>query len=344
MNSMSQSTSIPMHASFKRGIGLAYLAIISACSTPSTNAGDPSTAFPSEWSSSAFDAALQQPSTSSVTLFAPGQISDGMDQRDTAISFDRNHFLYTLQSGRDARIMHVRRVGESWIAPTTATFSGQWRDLEAVFVPNSLQLYFVSNRPLENESEADDFNIWRTHWTGSQWAKPQAVTELNTAGNEFYPSITTAGDLYYTSKQEGGHGGEDIWVAIATSDGFATPTPLGSGVNSTADEFNAAIDPTGKCLVFGALRESGRGGGDLYMSKIGANGIWQPAIMLTGDVNGPSLDFCPLFFGAEGELWFTSRRLAEAAGSPQSASVHELRQSWYAPGNGLGDLYRTRIW
>lgn len=328
---------------YKRGAGLAILAITSACSTQSIN-DDDRAETPSAWSSSEFDAALQQSSTSTATLFAPGQISDGMDQRDTAISFNRHHFLYTLQSGRDARIMHVRHDGKEWLAPITASFSGQWRDLEAVFVPSTLQLYFVSNRPLESESEADDFNIWRTKWTGSQWATPQAVTELNTDGNEFYPSITTSGDLYYTSKQIGGLGGEDIWVAKATADGFATPTPLGPGVNSSDDEFNAAIDPTGKYLVFGALRQDGRGGGDLYLSEVDANGIWQPASLLPGDVNGASLDFCPLFFGELGELWFTSRRVTDSVEIAQPTSLHNLRQSWYAAGNGLGDLYRIRIW
>ena len=42
-------------------------------------------------------AALDQPQ-----LIGEGVISDGMDQRDCALSFDGEHLLYTLQMGRDA--------------------------------------------------------------------------------------------------------------------------------------------------------------------------------------------------------------------------------------------------
>ncbi len=270
-----------------------------------------------------------------------------MDQRDTALSFDQQHFLYTLQVGRQhARIMHVMKTSDGWESPRTATFSGKWRDLEATFRPDNLELYFVSNRPLPGESTADDFNIWSTAWNGEGWNTPVPVDDLNTDGNEFYPSLTTEGVMYYTSEQEGGAGGEDIWFALPTSDGngFQAPSPLGAGVNTTGPEFNAAIDPSGRYLIFGSARADGPGGGDMYISKRQDSGEWGSAALLGESINSTRLDFCPFFFGTDGDLFFSSNRESLAwqeTSAPQDLS--ELREAWSAAGNSLGDLYRVKL-
>jgi len=280
-----------------------------------------------------------------ATLFAPGLISDGMDQRDTAYSAEQNHFLYTLQMNRDARIMHVHKTLGIWRVPETASFSGKWRDLEPAFVPDTLDLYFASNRPLPGEEEAGDFNLWRTAWHAGAWTEPIPLEQINTEGNEFYPSLTSSGDLYYTTELEGGAGGEDIWVAradrSAPSHSFQLPTPLGAGVNTPGPEFNAAIDPSGMYLAFSSVREDGPGGGDMYVSKRLDSGEFGPASLIAGDVNTDALDFCPFFYGTDGELWFTSRR----AGDPPSAqlALPGVREAWTSPANGLGDLYRVKL-
>ena len=326
-----------------------------------------------KWAGRLFAEAIEAAPSERATLFAPGLISDGMDQRDSAWSTNNEHFLYTLQSPGHARIMHVQPKWASWGEPLTASFSGKWMDLEPAFQPATLHLYFVSNRPLPGEKTAGDFNLWRTVWRADQWQKPQPVTELNTDGNEFYPSLTTSGDLYYTSKQEGGVGGEDIWLARAQfsssssppSDSatppppdsasipfvtFLPPTPLGSGVNTAGDEFNAAIHPNGQYLIFGALRPDGPGGGDLYLSRRDSAGIWQPATLLGQEINSPQLDFCPLFRGEDGEIWFTSKRRVavpylplDLAEQVDQVRLQHLREAWRAPGNGYGDLFRVKI-
>ena len=299
--------------------------------------------YSTSWNSRLFEEELAAPAPTEPTLFAAGLLSDGMDQRDSTLSFDQQLFLYTLKLGRQARIMTVVLNDGHWQKPRTATFSGTWRDLEATFKPGSFELYFVSDRPLPGETEAGDFNIWVTTWAESAWTEPQPVEDLNRDGHEFYPSLTTDGDLYYTATQEGGVGGEDIWFAKAKSDGsgFLPPVALGPGVNTAGGEFNAAIDPTGNYLIFGAAREDGPGGGDLYLSKRGETGNWQEGVLLGSEINTERLDFCPFFFGEEGEIWFTSQRFVGAPSA--NAGLRALRKVWQQPGNGLGDLYRVKL-
>jgi hypothetical protein len=342
----------PKHSLFFIPVrGWAVLILIFSAIAAFSEDSAPDLAPETKWSARNFTRILEEPASATPTLFAPGMISDGMDQRDSAYSLDQKHFLYTLQIGRQSRIMHVPKTGKGWEAPRTASFSGEWRDLEPAFKPGSLDLYFASNRPLPGETEADDFNLWFTQWDGENWLQPAPLTDLNTDGNEFYPSLTQAGDLYFTSEQEGGAGGEDIWfaqpaaanpaAALTQVPNFLPPTPLGSGVNTAGGEFNAAIDPTGNHLIFGAARADGPGGGDLYISHQDATGNWSPATLLGGEINTDKLDFCPFFYGSEGEIWFTSRR----ANSPIApyAGLRLLRGNWNAPGNGYGDLYRVKI-
>lgn len=293
-----------------------------------------------------YDFGLAQPASNEPQLLAAGVISDGMDQRDCALSFDEQHLLYTLQSGRQARIMHLQRQSNvdaratGWSEPTTASFSGEWRDLEPAFVPETRKLYFVSNRPVPSKSEAGEFNIWRTQWQGDRWQEPQYVADVDGPGNEFYPSLNLRGDLYFTARREGGFGGEDIWFAQADGDGFRPPIPLPEAVNTDGDEFNAAIDPSNRYLIFGAARADGPGGGDLYLSTQHARDSWSPSKLLEQGINTPHLDFCPMFRGVDGEVWFTSRRPIERSAVHTRA---DLRQQWQSPGNGLGDLYRVKI-
>jgi WD40 repeat protein len=293
------------------------------------------------WNSDAFAQALAAPVGQTPVIFAPGLISDGMYQRDAALSDDGQHFLYTLQYSGKVTLMHVEQRDGWWRQPRVVSFAGDWHDLEPAFRPSTLELYFASTRPLPGETEIGDYNLWRTRWQQGEWVEPEPVPDVNEAGNEFYPSLTESGTLYFTSTRDGGAGGEDIWVAEAAGDGFAIPKSLAGGVNTAADEFNAAINADGSLLVFGSQRNDGPGGGDLYLSIPGLAAEWLPASLLWQQINTPWLDFCP-YFSADGVLWFTSTRRQIQPLHP-GATQAKLRAAAQASGNSFGNLYRIRL-
>ncbi|MHC4822617.1 MAG: nuclear transport factor 2 family protein [Planctomycetota bacterium] len=286
-----------------------------------------------------FGEELERSSYSTPRMFAEDLVSDGMNQRDTALSSDGLHFLYTLQERRTGKILHASKETGGWLEPQVASFSGRWSDLEPAFLPGSSTLYFASNRPLPEELEPGDYNLWRTSWEDGAWREPSPLIEVNTPDNEFYPSLTGDGALVFTSSREGGLGGEDLWMAQADGDGFRPAEPLGLGVNSGANEFNAAIHPNGNSIVFGSDRAGGPGGGDLYLSIRDEQGTWRPAVLLAGGINSPQLDYCPFFDPHEEVLWFTSQRPKERASYDLRLSA--LQEDWQDAGNGSGDLYRV---
>lgn len=273
----------------------------------------------------------------SPALFAPGLISTGNRQRDTAISADGDRFLYTLWGlGRGTIIEVVRRNGR-WSDPEVASFSGTFSDLEPFFDPRGGRLVFSSQRPLPGETEAGDWNLWSVELTSSGWGSPWPIEGVNQDGDEFYPAIGSTGAIYFTAERAGGVGGEDIFRAAWANGVYGAATPLGSGVNSPEGEFNAYVAPDERLIIFSSARADGLGGGDLYLSRRGDDGRWLPARSLGPRINSPALDYCP-FVSPDGRVLFFSSFRA-SAGLPGRLSYRDLLAALDGPRNGQGSLY-----
>jgi len=161
---------------------------------------------------------------------------------------------------------------------------------------------------------------------------------INTAGGEFYPSMTADGTLYFTAERADSLGGEDIYRSRRRADGsWSEPENLGPAVNSAAPEFNALIAPDESFLIFGSVREGDVGGGDLHIAFRAADGSWLPAKNMGEPVNSPSLDFCPALSPEGRHLFFTSRRTL-GPGSPP-ATFAELADGLRGPFNGSSNLW-----
>ncbi|MXV17034.1 hypothetical protein [Hufsiella ginkgonis] len=68
--------------------------------------------------------------------------------------------------------------------------------------------------------------------------------EVNSPGNEFYPSVTRSGNLYFTARLARGYGEEDIVVCESVNGKFRKPVLLDTAINTKGDEFNALWIPT----------------------------------------------------------------------------------------------------
>ncbi|MEL6537406.1 MAG: hypothetical protein AAFQ98_18440, partial [Bacteroidota bacterium] len=259
-----------------------FIALMAACEVTS-----PVDSFPS------FPTLGHHPTTPEV--FAPYHISTAQVQRDLAVSPDSSLVLYTLATPDRSFtvIMEVRRTQEGWTSPQIASFSGKYTDLEPAFSPNGKWLYFSSNRPITGDS-AKDVDIWRVARLATGWGTPENLgAQVNGPGDDFYPSVAANGNLYFTGSRPDALGQEDIYQAIWTDSGYATPSPLGTGVNSAGFEFNAFVAPDESYLIFtGYNRQGGLGSGDLYISfQEGAE--WSQAISLVQAINSPVMDYCP---------------------------------------------------
>jgi Tol biopolymer transport system component len=277
----------------------------------------------------------QQPPGATPELF----LATSLGERDTAWTPDGTELYFSIWERRHGYLATRAEGPAGWSEPAFAPFSlPRYPELEPFITADGQWLYFISKRPLPDGGEPDDFNLWRAPRIDEGWGAPELLPDpVSSEHEEFYPSLTTGGDLYFTSDRPGGLGGEDIWRTRWTGDGWAEPENLGPSVNSPGPEFNSLIAPDGSWLIFGSVREGDVGGGDLHIAFRGRDGGFLPSVNMGEPVNSGALDYCPALSPDGSILFFTSSRVPE--GDPDPATLDELEALANGPSNG-----RDNIW
>jgi hypothetical protein len=275
-----------------------------------------------------------------VSLVEEWPINTNLNERDFALSPDGMEIFYTLQSPYDRfqTILYIRKGNNGkWSKPEIAPFANTYNFLEPAFSPDGKKLFFSSNRPLTGD-KAKDFDIWWVEKINGKWSEPQNVGgPVNTSADEFYPSITQSGNLYYTAAYKDAVGKEDIYLAAFVNGIYKTPIPLDTAINSKMYEFNAFVSPDEQFIIFTSYgRKDDKGGGDLYMSRRDAAGKWEPAKNLAF-LNSDKLDFCPFVSFDKKKLFFTSDRNALKETNP--LTYDKLIKQYAGLLNGGGNIW-----
>lgn len=292
-----------------------------------------------------FSAFSQIAASDLVKVFLPGVVSTGYNERDMAISPDGTEMFYTIQAPRMAMSVIVRRTlnENHWSDAEVAPFSGQFSDLEAVFSEDGKKLFFVSNRPIQPGGPSKDYDIWYVEKNKQGWSNPvHAGTQINSKADEYYPSPTSDGSIYFTAERPDALGKEDIYKSQWSNNQFQKPVNIGAGVNSKLDEFNAFVDPHEQYILFGTEGGEGDlGRGDLYISYRNANGTWTKGRNLGSPINSSRLDYCPFVY--KETLYFTSERAIPISDGTQKQSLKEMKNKLDSWGNGWGDIYSVPL-
>ena len=204
-------------------------------------------------------------------------------------------------------------------------------------------MYFSSNRPLPGHPERTDYNIWYSERTSQGWAEPTPLDSvINKKGDEYYPSLSLNGNLYFTAAREGGKGREDIYFSRLVDGSYLPAVSLDSTINTPYYEFNAYVSPEEDLLVFSSFgRKDGLGGGDLYLSVRDSLGNWSEAKNMGAEINSEKLDYCPFIDWKRGHFYFSSERSKTLLG--KIGSVEKLREYGLTDQNGFGDIYRVDL-
>ncbi len=292
-----------------------------------------------------FAAAAQNPflftASDSPRIFGPGIISDGFSNRDMTISPDGNDLFYTLQWTQGeiySSILHSKKIRGEWTKPDTAWFSGRFNDLEPAFSPDGNTLFFTSNRPLKEADTSKDYDIWYLEKKSSGWEGPYNMGRLiNTDKDEFYPSVSKNGNLYFT--RDNGDSKDDIFFSTFKNGKYELPVPMSSAVNSKGYDFNAYIDPDENYIIFSSYkRPDDLGGGDLYYS-LRRNGSWLPAVHFGSAINSATLDYSPFISPDHKYFFFTSKRQRIHFPFSSPKSFAEIRDLLTSCRNGNDDIY-----
>jgi outer membrane protein OmpA-like peptidoglycan-associated protein len=122
-------------------------------------------------------------------------------------------------------------------------------------------LFFTSNMPGGYGGK----DIWYCEKNGESWGTPVNLgPDINTSGDEMYPSVRKDGTLFFASNGLPGFGGLDIYSANKTDNKWIVNRNEGLDLNSEADDFGITFlnDSLG---YFSSNRTGGSGEEDIYI-------------------------------------------------------------------------------
>lgn len=288
-------------------------------------------------------------SQESIQPFLSKLIKQFPNVRDVAISPNGNEVVFTAQSvmGNLSAIVGIKKKDGKWSNLEVTSFSGQHFDLEPFFSNDGLKLYFASNRPINSSStKSKDFDIWYTQreTLNDNWSNPINMGKpVNTDYDEFYPSISDNGNLYFTRDNPTLKMKDDIYVSEFKDGTYSKPKILPNTINSVGYEYNAFIAPDESYLIFGSYnRKDGFGSGDLYISFNSENG-WAQARNLGNKINSDKMDYCPFVDTKTDTLYFTSKRDNTNTKLKSKLNIKQLHEAFNKHDNGLSRLYKVSI-
>ena len=275
----------------------------------------------------------------SARLFAPGVVSLPYNVRDFALSPDGNEIFFTMRGVTGMTLLTLKRVNETWQGPEIASFSGLFDDLEPCFSTDGKKLFFVSNRPLEKEGEAKDYDIWITEKFNGSWSEPKNIgTPVSTDYNEFYPSVTENGRLYFCQKSDKEIGGEDIFFTDFIDGKYTEPKNAGENINTKSDEYNAFVARDESYIIYNTHgRGPGLGSGDMWISFKNEAGEFQPPVNMGDKVNTKYFEYCPYVTPDGKYFFFTSNMVPEI--SKKGLTYDKIITLMENPLNGTSNIY-----
>jgi len=120
-----------------------------------------------------------------------------------------------------------------------------------------------------------------------------------------HPALSDDGKtLYFASDMPGSLGETDIFKVDVNQSGFGNPVNLGDKVNSTAKDWFPYAD--GGVLYFSSDRSGGKGGSDIYASKL--VGFTPDPVLLNEPINSPNDDFAFIINSETRKGYFSSNR------------------------------------
>ncbi|MDP3557782.1 MAG: OmpA family protein [Bacteroidota bacterium] len=125
---------------------------------------------------------------------------------------------------------------------------------------DNTKLFFTSDMP----GGLGGKDIWMCAKTGETWGKPINLgPDINTSGDEMFPSIRKNGILYFSSNGLPGFGGLDIYTAKSIDNKWLLVRNEGMNLNSNFDDFGITFlnDSIG---YFSSNRTGGKGKDDIY--------------------------------------------------------------------------------
>jgi hypothetical protein len=301
-------------------------------------------------SGSALSCLGQKPPGMIPELFAPEIIATGFYERDITISPDGTEIFYGILTGRHVTIMYTRLDNGKWTEPEIAPFARQTQYfyLEPCFSFDGKTVYFLSTKPPAGKEPKPGWayqNIWASvKENDGAWGEMfNPDTLLNSPNNQFYPSLTRTGTLYFTRSDEK-TGKSEILRARKNGNKYDTPELLPPVVNGNGNIYNAFISPDESFLI-GCVEnknnEINPGFSNYYIFFRDNNDNWGEGISFGPDINIKGSNAISASVSPDGKYLFFSARKTNSRMQELSAkmTLGSLKEFINSPQNGNYDIY-----
>jgi len=293
----------------------------------------------------------QVPSNNPI-LFAPGIVSTGMYERDFTITPNGNEFYYSLFQGDWNTIMMVKKENGIWQEPVVAPFS---RDTSFFFAEPALsidgsKIFFLSTKPRSNETAKFGWanqNIWfAERQADGNWGESKPLPENINAQEEFYPSITQDGTLYFCRTDPKTKTSQILRSKLVNKE-YQDPIVLPSPINAKGTIFNACIAPDDSYLI-GCVtgRDSSNMNRATYMLFFhNSDDTWSDGIDFVKEFNLPCPNAISISVSGDGKFLFfasTSKTIKFKEIIPEW-KLNSISKRRLSPGNGNSDIYWMKI-
>jgi len=251
----------------------------------------------------------QKPPGLTKQMFVPGIISSDAPEGCLCISHDGNFLVFRRHWREQTKVYLMERNNGEWTKPKIAPFFLQQYGFgDFTFAPNEMKLYFTSDRPIGDRDEKNtSSDLWIVENVNGTWQKPVHLpAPINSTLHESYPSVDKDKTLYFFRRYDTDNGLSQIMSAEHKNGRYSEPIILDSNINTRWDEWDPAVSPNGKILLFCSKKPSGMGEDDIYVSFKDKNGRWGEAINLGEKVNSPRSENRPFITADCKYLFFNS--------------------------------------
>ncbi len=169
-------------------------------------------------------------------------------------------------AGNDQRVsntqLYMSKIGadNNWEKATVVPFcDSKYMFAHPAFSPDGTILYFSSDMP----GGKGGMDIWETKLTDGSWGTPKNLgADVNTKGDEVFPTIKGEDELYFSSDAHSSLGGLDIHSIRKLNGIWGTPTHVSYPINTSNDDFGMIWNADNK----GGYLSSDRSGSDRIYS------------------------------------------------------------------------------
>ncbi len=241
----------------------------------------------------------QEPPGDSAVVFAPDSISL-TNRKELKITFspdEQECFIGTVISDT-FRLLHSSIVENQWTAPVPIDFPNTSFEREPMISPDSNKLFFTAPQSPTGEQWLTD--IWISEKIDDNWSTPtRPSTPVNTSSEEWHPSLTSNGTLYFCSNRSGKY---YLYRSEKTEEQYNNVEKLPDVINSS--QFGATdpyIAPDESYLIFTSGDYT-----DQYISYRKEDDTWTNPKNLGSKINTEGIEYGS-FVSYDSNYYFFSR-------------------------------------